>query len=58
MNKMFSISEAASLAIHSLAIIAKSKDQINVSGIAEATNFSNALSQGSSALVETQLHQL
>jgi len=37
---MFSISEAASLAIHSLAIIAKSKDQINVSGIAEATNFS------------------
>jgi Rrf2 family protein len=40
MNKMFSISEAASLAIHSLAIIAKSKEQINVNGIAEATNFS------------------
>ena len=37
---MFSISEAASLAIHSLAIIAKSKEQINVNGIAEATNFS------------------
>ncbi len=37
---MFSISEAASLAIHSLVIIAKSKEQINVSGIAEATNFS------------------
>lgn len=37
---MFTISEAASLAIHSLAIIARSKEQINVNGIAEATNFS------------------
>jgi Rrf2 family protein len=40
MSKVFNISEAASLAIHSLAIIAKSKEQINVNGIAEATNFS------------------
>ena len=40
MHKMFSISEGASLAIHSLAIIARSKEQINVSGIAEKTNFS------------------
>lgn len=40
MSKLFNISEAASLAIHSLAIIAKSKDQINANQIALMTNFS------------------
>jgi Rrf2 family protein len=40
MSKVFNISEAASIAIHSLAIIAKSGKLINVDHIAEMTNFS------------------
>ncbi|NTW33220.1 MAG: Rrf2 family transcriptional regulator [Bacteroidetes bacterium] len=40
MSKIFNISEAASLAIHSLALIAKSEKQINANMIAEMTNFS------------------
>ena len=40
MSKIFNISEAASLAIHSLAIIAKSDEQITVNKISEMTNFS------------------
>jgi len=40
MSKIFNISEASSIAIHSLAIIAKSKRQINASEITELTNFS------------------
>jgi len=40
MSKIFNISEAASIAIHSLALIAKSKNRINVDQIAQMTNFS------------------
>jgi len=40
MSKIFNISDAASLGIHSLAIIAKSKKQINANMIAQMTNFS------------------
>ena len=40
MKKLFNISEAASLGIHSLALIAQSKDLLNVNKIVSLTNFS------------------
>ncbi|HNW98766.1 MAG TPA: Rrf2 family transcriptional regulator [Bacteroidales bacterium] len=40
MSKIIHISDAASIAIHSLSIIASSKNQINISQIAEMTGFS------------------
>jgi Rrf2 family protein len=40
MSKIFNISEASSIAVHSLALIAKSKRQINATELAEMTNFS------------------
>lgn len=40
MSKIFNISEASSIAVHSLALIAKSKRQINATELAELTNFS------------------
>lgn len=40
MSKVINISDAASIAIHSLAIIAASKQQINVLNIASITGFS------------------
>jgi Rrf2 family protein len=53
MSKIFNISEAASLAIHSLALIAKSKHQINAQQIAAMTNFSkNHLSKVLQRLVK------
>ena len=39
MSKILNISEAASMAVHSMALIAKMNIQINVSKIAEMTNF-------------------
>lgn len=39
MSKIINMSEAASMAIHSIALIAKLNIQINVSKIAELTNF-------------------
>jgi Rrf2 family protein len=53
MSKLFNISESSSMAIHSLAIIAKSKVQINAKHIAEMTNFSkNHLSKVLQRLVK------
>lgn len=40
MPKLFNISEAASIAIHSLGIIANSKELVNTKRIAEMTGFS------------------
>jgi Rrf2 family protein len=40
MSKIFNISEASSIAVHSLALIAKAKKQINAVEIAAMTNFS------------------
>jgi Rrf2 family protein len=40
MSKIFSLSEAASIAIHSMVIIAKSEKQVNVLQIAEMTGSS------------------
>ncbi|MGD0711845.1 MAG: Rrf2 family transcriptional regulator [Bacteroidales bacterium] len=40
MSKIFNISEASSIAVHSLALIAKTKRQMNANEIAELTNFS------------------
>ena len=40
MKSILNISEAASIAIHSLAIIAGAKDRINVNQLAEMTGFS------------------
>jgi Rrf2 family protein len=40
MSKIFNISEASSIAVHSLALIAKAKKQINAVEIASMTNFS------------------
>jgi len=54
MSKIFNISEAASLAIHSLALIAKSENQINAQQIADMTNFSkNHLSKVLQRLVKS-----
>ena len=40
MSKIVSLSEAASIAIHSMVAIAKSKDKINATELALASNFS------------------
>src|ERR1035437_4445426 len=40
MSKVFNISEASSIAVHSMALIAKSKKQINATELAELTKFS------------------
>lgn len=40
MNSVLNISEAASIAIHSLALIASAPSRINVSQLAQATHFS------------------
>ncbi len=40
MSKIFNISEAATIAIHSMAIIARSKQQLNAQQIADKTGFS------------------
>lgn len=54
MGKIINISDAASIAIHSLAIIAASNKQINVSRIAAMTGFSkNHLSKIMQRLVKS-----
>ena len=40
MSRFFNISEAASIGIHSMVLIAKSEDRLNVSKISEIMNFS------------------
>lgn len=40
MSKIVSLSEAASIALHGMILIGRSKDQLNVATIAEATNAS------------------
>lgn len=40
MNKIINISEASSIALHSMSLVAKSKEILNVNKIAEITNFS------------------
>ena len=56
MGKLFNISEASSMAIHSLAIIAKSKVQLNAKHISEMTNYSkNHLSKVLQRLVKYNL---
>jgi Rrf2 family protein len=40
MGKMFSLSEAASIGLHSMILVARSKDGLNVNNIAETTGFS------------------
>jgi len=53
MSKIINISEAASLALHSLALIAGSKEMINAFDIAERTGFSkNHLSKVLQVLVK------
>jgi len=53
MSKIINISDAASIAIHSIAIIAASNEQINVSQIASMTGFSkNHLSKIMQRLVK------
>ncbi len=54
MSKIFNISEASSIAVHSLALIAKAKKQINAVEIAAMTNFSkNHLSKILQRLVKS-----
>jgi Rrf2 family protein len=53
MSKIFNISEASSIAVHSLALIAKAKRQMNANEIVELTNFSkNHLSKVLQQLVK------
>lgn len=40
MSKIFNISEAATIAIHSMALIARSQDMLNAQEIADQTGFS------------------
>jgi Rrf2 family protein len=40
MNTLFNISEAATIALHSLAIIGNSEERLNVNALAEKTKFS------------------
>jgi Rrf2 family protein len=56
MSKIFSMSEAASIAIHSMVLIARNKDGINAVKIAEQTGFSkNHISKVAQRLVKNDL---
>ena len=56
MSKIFNISEAATIAIHSMALIARSKELLNAYEIAEITGFSkNHISKVLQQLVKNNL---
>ena len=56
MSKIFALSEAASIAIHSMVLIARSKDGINAVKIAEFTGFSiNHIAKVLQRLVKSDL---
>ncbi|MBL7139147.1 MAG: Rrf2 family transcriptional regulator, partial [Bacteroidales bacterium] len=56
MSKIFSLSEASSIAIHSMVLIARAKDGINVVKIAEVTGFSkNHIAKVLQRLVKSDL---
>jgi Rrf2 family protein len=56
MSKIFSMSEAASIAIHSMVLIARNENGINAVKIAEQTGFSkNHISKVAQRLVKNEL---
>jgi len=56
MSKIFSMSEAASIAIHSMVLIARNEEGINAVKIAEQTGFSkNHISKVAQRLVKDEL---